>query len=291
LSNGFTINGRVTVMDRLREIFLYFVAALAMLSLLCAVYQAMNNSLRSAGVLATIFLVSALIVFIPQLEMLKAWGVEARLNKTLDRAEEIIGRLRRLSTVSARVTYLTMAWSNRWGVPPAKEKMAVLDDINKQLEEMQVTPEERKAIARPLVRMVGVDLYNIYIQTLDRYLNFLHSELLRKPNRSTAEQVALDSLTNKQSEWRQRSIGKGPYLNLDTYDFPSELERASPSSWLELKDRGAAEAFKNELVRLFGGCEAKGGLTNEFATFYDRYSKIEGADLKIKELFNVNELK
>src|SRR5262245_48985284 len=131
-------------MDRVREIFLYFVAAVAMFSLLCAVYQAMNDKLWSA--IGAIFLVSALVFYLPHLEVLKAWGVEARLRQSLDRAEEIIERLRRLSTLSARVTYLTMAWSNRWGEPSARVRMALLDDIDKQLEEMNVRREERKAI-------------------------------------------------------------------------------------------------------------------------------------------------
>jgi hypothetical protein len=206
-------------MDRVREIFLYFVAALAMLSLLCAVYQAMNDKLMSAGVLGTIFLVSALVLFIPRLEVLKAWGVEARLRESLDRAEEIIARIRRLSTLSARVTYLTMAWSNRWGEPSARERMALLDDIDKQLQEMNVTPQERKAIVRPLIGMVGVDLYNIYVQVFTDYMN-------ARKNR-TPEDAA------KETEWRQRAVGKGPYYNLEGYDFASELERASPLTWLE----------------------------------------------------------
>jgi hypothetical protein len=45
--------------------------------------------------------------------------------------------------------------------------------------------------------------------------------------------------------------------------------------------------------RLFAGCEMKGGFTSEYATFYDRYSKSDGAGSKIKELFgvDVNEVK
>jgi hypothetical protein len=191
-------------MDRVRDIFLYFVAAVAMFSLLCSVYQAMNDKLWSASVLGTIFLVSAFVVFIPRLEVLKAWGIEARLRESLDRAEEIIERIRRLSTLSARVTYLTMAWSNRWGEPSARVRMSLLDDIDKQLEEMNVAPVERKAITRPLTRMIGVDLYNIYVNVLDRYMNFRKNK--------TPEDTA------KETEWRQRALGKGPYYNLEGYD-------------------------------------------------------------------------
>lgn len=96
-------------MDRVREIFLYFVAALAMFSLLCAVYQGMNDKKGSAITLAAIFLVCALIVFLPKLDVLEAFGVKAQLSKTLDRAEEIIGKMRRLSEINARASYMTMA--------------------------------------------------------------------------------------------------------------------------------------------------------------------------------------
>jgi hypothetical protein len=259
-------------MDRVREIFLYFVAALAMFSLLCAVYQAMNDKLWSATTLGSIFLVAALILYIPNLEVLKAWGVEARLRQSLDRAEEIIERLRRLSTLSARVTYLTLAWNNRWGEPSARERMSLLDDIDKQLEEMNVAPQERKAIIRPLIRMVGVDLYNIYVQVLDRYMNSRKNK--------TPEEMA------KWTEWRQRAVGKGPYHDLEGYDFASELEKASPLTWLEPQHHSAANKFKAELIELFVGCERKGGYTPQYAEFYDKYSKVPaGTDLKIKELF------
>ena len=66
--------------------------------------------------------------------------------------------------------------------------MSLLDDIDKQLEEMNVAPEERKAIIRPLIRMIGVDLYNIYVQVLDRYMNH--------KNKTTEEM-------EKWTEWRQ----------------------------------------------------------------------------------------
>jgi len=66
-------------MDRVREIFLYFVAGLSMFALLCAVYQAINDKNGSALALGAIFLVGALIVFIPELEVLKALGSRSEI--------------------------------------------------------------------------------------------------------------------------------------------------------------------------------------------------------------------
>jgi len=276
-------------MDKVRDILLFFVAAMAVFALLGAVYQAFNNEKGSAITLGSLFLVGTLVVFLPQLEFIKTFGVEAKLRQSLDRAEEIISRLRRLSAISARVTYLTMAWSNRWGQPTARERMTVLDDLNKQLEEINVPIEERRTVARPLVRMVGVDLHNVYTRVLDRYMQFRNRPLEQKPQKTQEEQRYLTESAQKETEWRSRSLGKGPFKNLEGYDFAEELEKASPLTWLQREHYEAAEKFKLELITLFEECEKKGGYTRQYADFYDRYVGAEdGLDLKIIELFGLN---
>jgi hypothetical protein len=101
-------------MDRIRDILLYVAAAFAMLSFACAIYQGMNEKNGSAAVLGGIAVASTLLVFFPRLEVFKAFGVEARLSQTLDRAQEILQELQRLSIISARTSYMTMAWGTEW---------------------------------------------------------------------------------------------------------------------------------------------------------------------------------
>ena len=96
-------------MDKVRDIFSYFVAAMAMFAMLGSVYQAFNNQKSSALTLGTIFLVGALIVFLPQVEFIKTFGVEAKLRQTVTEALATLSSVRRLSQISARATYLTMA--------------------------------------------------------------------------------------------------------------------------------------------------------------------------------------
>ena len=55
-------------MDKVREILLYFPAAMAVFALLGAVYRAMNNQTASMITLSTIFLLAALIV-LPRLSL------------------------------------------------------------------------------------------------------------------------------------------------------------------------------------------------------------------------------
>ena len=88
-------------------------AALGTFTLILTVYQAAHGKLTSSAALGAAFVVCGLFVFIPQLKAFKVWGVEAELKETIDRAEEILGKLRRLSLISAKASYMSSAWSCR----------------------------------------------------------------------------------------------------------------------------------------------------------------------------------
>jgi hypothetical protein len=142
--NGLLIEG--FSMDRMKDLLSFVIAAMAMVSLILAVYEAWGQRTASAIILAGIFIVGTFLFYLPQLETLKAFGIEARLRSTLDRAEDIIARLKGLAEVNARVTYLTLAWGNRLGSPSASAKQKVLDDMDAQLRALKVDEAERLAI-------------------------------------------------------------------------------------------------------------------------------------------------
>jgi hypothetical protein len=71
--------------------------------------------------LGTLFMVGTLVVFLPQVELIKTLGVEARLRQTVSEALATLANLKRLAEISARASYLTIAWGNRLGTPSAKE--------------------------------------------------------------------------------------------------------------------------------------------------------------------------
>jgi hypothetical protein len=277
-------------MDRIRDILLYVVAAFAMLSFACAVYQAMNEKHWSAGILGGIAVACTFLVFFPRLEMFKAFGVEARLSQTLDRAQEILQELQRLSVITARTSYMTMAWGNRMGAPAARDKQAILDEVDRQLADLNVSRDERSALQRPYVKLIGFDFYRLFVGLLDRYGNWKADDLVRQLNANHTEQAVLarERFTKEQSDWRAKALGNDVYAKLATYKFEEEMSRAAPDGWLDDKERKAAETLRAHMVRMFDECEKKGGYTIEAAEFYDRYHDLGGYDKKIKELFGVN---
>jgi hypothetical protein len=202
-------------MDRMRDLLSFVIAAMAMVSLVCAIYEAMNQRSASSLSLATIFFLSTLLFYLPRLETLSALGIEVRLRNTLDRAEEIIDRLKKLAEVNAKVTYLTMAWGNRLGSPSYADKQKVLDEMDAQLLALNVDETERHNIARPLIALIGVDLYQIYSNVMERFVFWTDQFENRKlnANHTPEAQAQYQKLTNDIAAWRRANAGKSPFAD------------------------------------------------------------------------------
>jgi hypothetical protein len=240
-------------MDRMKDLLSFFIAAMAMVALLCAIYEAMNQRTASALALATIFL---------------------------------------LSTLNAKVTYMTIAWGNRLGSPKYADKQHVLDDMDAQLSALNVTERERRQLAKPLVALIGVDLYSVYSQVMERLVfwkNTIESRALNA-NASPEAKAAFQKLTADIAAWRQLNTGKTPGNDLDNYDLGGYLIRDTPVAILSDPQKGSAEALRNQILTLYRGCVEKGGYTPEAAAFLDENigeNYVSAADAKVKELFGL----
>lgn len=275
------------MMDRIRDILLFFAAAMAVFSLLCAVYQAMNDRIASATLLSGVFLVCVLVVFLPRLEVLEAWGIKAHLVRTLNEADEILAKLRQLAITNAKAVYMNVGIGNRMAGPMATEKQAMLDEIDAQLQTLNVSPADRRALSRTWVKLIGFDFYVQYIRTLERYFQFkeqaMSGDVSRNSNSPVKEE--LERWRGGRPTWKPNwSV----FENLDTYSFEDEIQRVTPSGWLSESDQKAAQVYKNEMLNLYRAVEAKGGYTKEAAAYYDKYSDTGGQDKKIIELFGFN---
>lgn len=159
-------------MEKLREIYVFVCFTLGVGALILCVFQAWSGKITSASALGAAFVLCSVFLFLSQIKTFKIWEIQVELRETLDRADEIIGRMRKLATISARASYLTIAWGNRIGAPPAKERQAVLNEINNQLAELKVSPEELADIQRPFVKMVRLDFFSYSVVFLANMLKF-----------------------------------------------------------------------------------------------------------------------
>lgn len=262
------------MLERLRDVVLFVAGIIAVGALILAAYEGFNQRVASATFLGALGVVCTFMLFMPKLEVFKVWGMEARLVRTLDRAEEIIGKLRRLSLISARTGYMQLAWGNRMASPSAKEKQSVLDEIDAQLAELQVSPSERDAITRQFVQIIAFDFLQIFARAIQQYGAILFQNLQDKASASNSEEdrEAVRLHSEKKTAWHNRTTDPDVFSRLETLDLGKEIDREMPVEWLDEPARIQAELFKTELLALLKACQQKGGFTREAAEYYDNYS-------------------
>jgi hypothetical protein len=280
------------MMDRLRDVVLFVAGIVALGTLIMAAYEGFNNRVPSAVFLGTLGVVCTFMVFLPKIEVFKVWGVEARMREvkeTLSEAQVLTSKLNKLAAINARVSYLLMAWGNRMDGPTAAEKQSLLDEVDKQLSEMGMKPEERASIVKPYIQLIGTDLYFIYVQVMERLSKVKNAEVMKayETNKNETTLAAAQKFSDEVGKW-MASKGGGPYGDVNGYNFESTMRRAIPHGWLSVQDQETAKHFAEQLIEMFKGCEKKGGATPETTAFIDKYRDLGGIDSKLKELFGVS---
>jgi hypothetical protein len=254
-------------MDRLKEILSYFLAAMAMLSLLCAVYEAMNQRLASAGTLAGIFIAAALLMYLPQLEAFSAFGVEARMQKTLDRAQEILDKVREVSIASAKSAYLDLAWSGRLGGVSFREKQKVLDSVDQQLRRIGVKDDELRAIVQPYIELIGYDF-------IVEFYNMARGALLhnRTPGNEGAKVVA-----EWEAKWTPNGVDPIRSWLVDGRKLTSYFKQQISRSAMPALEYDKLARFADKIGELYEGCRNRGGYTDEALSAFESYrDKVNG---------------
>jgi hypothetical protein len=266
----------------------YLFATAAIVSFSLAVYLALHDKKGASALLGAMALVAALLAYLPQLESLSAFAVNVKLRNSLDRAEEILTRLRSLSVVNAKLAYTTLAWGNRWGAPKATEKQRLLDAMDEQLAAMNVSADERSEIKQSYVRFIAFDFYQLYIRGIDYALNrrmeALQAKVQAEPN--DANKTAAQTFSTKMSEWRRTPLPTSvEAMPLD--GFRKHLHDKTPADTFSLQETAALQKLAAQIADLFEASRRKGGYTAEAAEFYDKYNDSTGGGASLyKLIFN-----
>lgn len=157
--------------DLLQGLPLFLFATAATVSFALAVYLAFYDRKGASAILAAAALVAALLAYLPQLDSLSAFAVNVKLRSNLDRADEILAKLRKLTVVNGKIAYTTLAWGNRFETPKAADKQRILDEMDDQLASMDVGNDERAEIRRSYVRFIAFDFYYLFIRSIDYALS------------------------------------------------------------------------------------------------------------------------
>jgi hypothetical protein len=258
--------------DLLQGLPPYLFATAAAVSFALAVYLALHDRKAASGILAGMALVAALLAYLPQLDSLSAFAVNVKLRSSLDRADEILTKLRNLTIVNAKLGYTTLAWGNRLGTPKASAKQRILDEIDDQLSNMNVSEDERAEIKRSYVRFIAFDFYELYTRSinyaLSRRMEQLQAKLSAEPN--DGNRAAAQEFNTKSSEWRSR-LARISLEEIPIDGFRKFLHDNTSVDTFSSEETVALNKIADEIADLFLSSRQKGGYTKEAAEFYDRY--------------------
>lgn len=275
------------IVERVKDILSIFMAAVAIFAGLCTIYEAMHARAASAGLLLAVTVVTTALFYFPHIESLKTPGVEITLRKTLDRAEEIIEQMRRLATANAKISALTLAWSNRLGSPTAAQKQEAFDETRRELLALKVPESKMRDISWPVVRMIGVDLYSVYFQTVWRFAQGVEHRSAQQLSKDPSKLPVHQEIARHVQEWNARTAGHSLGDVRDASELRQNLLVATPTMLMNEDQRAAAAKLTSQIVDLYIACVAKGGYTNEATEFLDRYRDLGDWNQLSRELFGV----
>jgi hypothetical protein len=264
----------------------YLFAAAATIAFALAIYLALHDRIKGGTLLGALAFVAAVLAYLPQLDSLSAFMVNVKLKSSLDRADEILNKVRDLSLVNAKLAYTTLTWGNRLGAPKASERQRLLDEMNEQLAVLKVPADERAQIQQSYVRFIGFDFYQLYVRCIDYALNRRMEELQRRVQveSNDANRTAAQEFNIKMSEWRRRALNSLPdEIPLDT--FREFLHDKTPAETFSPAETTALGKLADQIADHFEASRRKGGYTQEAAEFYDRYNEGLGATL-YQRIFN-----
>jgi hypothetical protein len=263
----------------------YLLSAAAIACFTLAIYFFWHDNLRIGVAYSTLFFVCVMLVYLPQTESIKAFSVDVKLRRSLDRAEDIMAKVRELSLLNAKLSFMTLAWSNRLSSPKATDKKVILDLVDQQLDALKISDKERLEIALPMLRIILVDLFSILQRTIAGRVEFNSRKFLQAQPRESRSvpSPATETLNANVNEWRE-SLSR-LYRELELDNVEAIFQQVIPRTIFDPKDQLVAENFAKQVLRIWADCNSQRRLTNEAAIFLDSCEDSSGIAKKGQELF------
>ncbi|MRS20769.1 hypothetical protein GJV08_16510 [Enterobacteriaceae bacterium RIT692] len=126
-----------------------------------------------------------------QIESIKMPGLEAKLINTINEAEIILDKLRKISLPISEIAIATAARAGRYGgATSSKDMMRYVTSLEAQLKGMSVSESEVKEIKKPWIDFASYDLSKVLQDKLKNHYVFLsdkESEFISKLSEDDAD--------------------------------------------------------------------------------------------------------
>jgi hypothetical protein len=240
-----------------------------------------------AAVASGLFLVSALLIFLPDIEVLKAFGIEAKLRAKLSEADEILQKLRRLGAVNAKMAYQQLGWGNRIGGARSIEKQRLADEVDQVLRDLGGAPEELSSMKRDYLRFAVFDLSQLFNSIVDMRVDKIQ-KMIRNEIKSLegGESEGIARLRDEISEIEK----KNTEMRLKRFDARavgsfSEHSQLRLSVSPRLSNDSSLQNFAGRVQRLMDEIIASQRVTDAAAELIDS-SGLDGRKTLYQEIFS-----
>jgi hypothetical protein len=258
----------------------YLLSLAAICSFCLALYFFCKENLKIGASLSALFFLCVVLAYLPQTESIKAFSVDVRLRKSLDRADEVLNQLKELSIANAKVGYMTLAWGNRLDGPTTVEKRSAIATIDKQLADLKVSQDQRRELSNSTVKLVGLDLYMVYRDVMERLLE-AKEHRMSSPAQAVPNEERITFSKNR-NEWNHEV--NHPFA-LESFDIREFLKFTTPKSMMPDDELSKANAFADKILHMYSESQSEGNYSKEAAEFIDRARSPTGINDMTREIF------
>lgn len=253
-------------LGRLKDSPPYFFALGAVVSFgLVILFVVQSRGAGATTAMLVLFILCVVFAYFPQLDSISAGLLNVKLGRNLDRAEEILGRLKNLASIDAKVTYTIMGWSNRWNGMPLKEKQSISDQIDTQLKSYGISDVEISSIKGQYVGLIRYDLGAIFEMALNGHV---------------VNNLGSGNLKTWIAEWNANGrLSLEKVLGASQSEFARSLKGEIPREDLKPDDVIKFEKFADHIGTIYAGCMERHGYTTEAINFFNEVSLLAGDKL------------
>ncbi|MFE1602993.1 hypothetical protein [Methylobacterium sp. ID0610] len=141
-----------------RQIAFEIVALIgALLSFVCTLILSFQDKPITAGICASLFIITLIINQIPILDSIEAFSIKAKFNRKIQEVDDVLEKVRSLANTFAAQAYTQISAQGRLGTSEISEKSKIIGDINDLLRDLSVPVDQLKRNQEKLMRYMRID--------------------------------------------------------------------------------------------------------------------------------------
>lgn len=241
----------------------------AIVSFAAAVYLAIGDKVAAGTLMAGLFIVCVLLHYIPEMESIKAFSIEAKMRARLSEADELLKKLKTAALVSGKLTYHTLGWQSRMG-HPVRIKQRLADEVDAYLKSMDIPDDDVRSIKQSYLDFLLFDLLAHLVRLTELAKGEVFDGLRMEKNRigdsDQSRSAAIEKQQSVLAPWQPTGVSLGENLS----DFKNScLSRMPPDGAFESADRDRLRAYAVAVGDIGTECMKTGRLTDQAAEMID----------------------